>query len=158
VVLGFSCFKFLHFQDKLDYHTKKQERWNGVHLVSLASVKDAATVYTKVCHEHGCDHFLISNAFWACTYMNYGGSLLLPDFPTSEETEAERRYWVREWNKDKVYERFIFLSVKFDLDKLTDGHYPFTIKRLDDWGLFLIENNSLKNGEFIQLVKKLEHS
>lgn len=158
LVLGFTSFKFLRFQASLDYHTKKEDRWNGVHLVSLASFKDAAGFYNKVCHDHHCDHFLISNAFWACTYMNYGGRLILNDFPSTEETEAERRYWVWDRNKNKVYKRFIFLSVKFDFDKATTGRYKFNIKRLDDWGLFLIENNELENEAFIKLVRTLEHS
>ena len=156
ITLAFSVFKFLDFKKSVDYNTKVESRWNGVHLMSLSSILEGMNFYGKVCHKNNVDHLLISNTFWLCTYLNYGGPVVINDFPSTEETAAERRYWVREDNKNKVFTRFIFLSVKYDLDKMITGKYNFSIKRLDDYGLFLIENNHMKNQDFIILANSCE--
>lgn len=156
ITFGFTIYKFSNFKRAVTYHTKVESRWNGVHLLSLSSVLEGANFFKEACKKNNTDHLLISNAFWLCTYLNYGGPAFMGDFPSTEETEAERRYWVREENKEKVFNRFVFLSVKYDLDKQVSGKYNFEIKRLDDYGLFLIENNQLKNKDFILLVKECE--
>ncbi|PBQ31829.1 hypothetical protein CNR22_08630 [Sphingobacteriaceae bacterium] len=156
VSLGFSAYKFFDFDRALDCHTKHVEKWNGVHLMSINSVFESLNFFKKKCKENKTEHFLISNTFWLCTYMNYGGAVIMKDFPSTEETAAERRYWVREGNKDKVFEKFIFLSAKFDFDKRLSGTEKFTLKRLDDYGLFLVENNKVSNKDFLSLVRDLE--
>lgn len=156
ICLGFSVYKFLDFDRALDCHTKHVEKWNGVHLMSVNSVFESLNFYKKKCEENKSQHFLISNTFWLCTYMNYGGSAIMKDFPETEETAAERRYWIREGNKDKIFEKFVFLSVKFDFDKRLRGDEKFTLKRLDDYGLFLVENNQVPNKDFLSLVRELE--
>jgi|GEM_PF-319473 len=156
VPVGFTAYKFFELKRAVNYHTRIESRWNGVHLMSLSSVMEGARFFKETCKKNEVDHLLISNAFWLCTYLNYGGPAFMDDFPSTEETEAERRYWVREGNKNKVFSRFIFLSVKYDLDKVLTGNRNFEIKRLDDYGLFLIENNRLKNSAFISLVRKCE--
>ena len=154
--LGFSAYKFSDFNRSLDYYTKHIEKWNGVHLMSINSVFESLNFFKKKCEENKSEHFVISNTFWLCTYMNYGGSAIMKDFPTTEESAAERRYWVREGNKDKVFEKFVFLSARFDFDKRLKGNEKFTMKRLDDYGLFLVEKNQVPNKDFLSLVRELE--
>lgn len=156
--LGFSTYKFFDFNRALDIHTKHVEKWNGVHLMSINSVFESLNFFKKKCEETHCSHFIISNTFWLCTYMNYGGSAIMKDFPDTEETAAERRYWIREANKDKVFKKFVFLSAKFDFDKRLEGSEKFSLKRLDDYGLFLVENNQVSNKDFLALVRELERN
>jgi len=158
LALTFSVYKFYTFKSNYVYHTD-EKRWNGVHLIPLKTVVDGCSAFKDICKTNGTEHLLISNTFWLSTYMNYGGQAIFKDFPDSEETSAERRYWVRNGNKDKVLRKFIFLSVDFNFDKLPCVQdAAFSITRLDDYGIFLIENNNLKNGDFISLVNSCERN
>jgi hypothetical protein len=156
ITLTYSTFKFVNFKSSLAYHTE-EKRWNGVHLVSLKNVLDASEAYKNICHEKGVDFFLISNTFWLCTYLNYGGQVIHNDFPETQETKAERRYWVREKNKNKVFKRFVFLSVNYNFDKACSENPNFKITRIDGYGLMLVEDNTLSNDAFISLANKIEN-
>ena len=156
VTLGYSSFKFITFKSSLAYHTD-EKRWNGIHLTPLPMILEACEDFKGICKKNDADFLLISSTFWMSTYLNYGGQCIDKDFPASEETFAERRYWVREGNKEKVFRRFIFLSVDFDFDTYCAGNSAFKIKRLDDYGLMLVEDNTLKNKDFISLSLKLEN-
>ena len=155
ITLSYSSFKFSNFKSSIAHHTE-EKRWNGVHLTPLKTVLTGCQAFKEICHKNEVDFFLISTTFWLCTYLNYGGEVIYNDFPLSQETVAERRYWVREGNANKVFKRFIFLSVNYDFDKSCEGNSSFKIRRLDDYGLMLIEDNTLPNDAFISLIKKQE--
>jgi hypothetical protein len=153
--LGYSIFRLTGFKESIAYHTE-EKRWDSIYLVSLKTVKESARAFAKVCKTQKVDFMLISNSFWLCTYLNYGGVLINPEFPSSEETQAERRYWVREANQDRVFKRFLFLSVDYNFDQSCPFKEVFQLKRLDDYGMFLVENNTVKHSDFIAIVNKYE--
>lgn len=155
--LAYASFKFITFKSSVAYHTQ-EKRWNGVHLIPLSTVLDGCKAFKEVCAKQQSDYLLISSTFWLATYLNYGGQAIDKDFPDSQETFAERRYWIREKYRSIVYERFVLLSVNFDLDKALAANGHFKIKRLDDYGLFLIEQNTLAQQDFIPLVIQAEGS
>lgn len=156
LVLVYSAVKFSSFKKSVAYHTTIQSHWNGVHLIPLSDIMQLAEFFKKACEKNNTNRLLISNTFFACTFLNYGGPVIMKDFPLCEETSSERRYAVREANKDKVFDRFVFVSIFYNFDKEVEGKYGFKIKRLDDYGLFLIENNTMKNKDFIALTRRLE--
>lgn len=151
----YSAFKIWNFDAKVAYHTERSH-WLGVHLVSLKNVKEAAELYRAACQKHQVDRLIISNGFWLSTYLNYGGPAIYPDFPQTEETNSERRYYVREPNKNKVFSRFLFISTDYQLDKKLGGRNDLQLTRLDDYGLFLVSNNRLPNHLFMKLTRAAE--
>lgn len=153
--LLFSGYKFFRFNDHIKYHTE-QSHWLGVHLVSLRDVKNYAEGYKTVCEKHHLDRFIISNGFWLSTYLDYGGPAIYPDFPNTEETNSERRYYVREANKNKVFGTFLYISTDYNLDKKLAGRTGLQLERLDDYGLFLVKNNTLPNHLFMALTRAAE--
>lgn len=155
VTLLFSGYKLLRFQDNIAYHTEPSH-WLGVHLVSLKDVKNAAEGYKAACKKHQIDRLVISNGFWLSTYLDYGGPAIHPDFPNTEETNAERRYYVREPNKNKVFRNFLYISTDYNLDKKFPGKKNFQLERLDNYGLFLVKNNTLANHWFMATMRAAE--
>ncbi|WP_317898892.1 hypothetical protein [Aurantibacillus circumpalustris] len=155
ITIAYSVFKFYNFKSSIRYHTEER-RWNGVHLIPLQTVLNGCIAFKDICHKNDVNFFLISSTFWLSTYLNYGGEVIYEDFPKSQETMAERRYWVRQANANKIFKRFIFLSVNYDFDKSCEGNSAFRIKRLDDYGLMLIEDNTLSNKEFVSLTLNRE--
>jgi hypothetical protein len=154
-VLFFSGYKLFNFKKSIAYHLD-ESRWLGVHLAPLPTVLDAILVYKNFCKNNGTDRMIISNGFWLATYLDYGGPAVLDDFPKTEETNSERRFYVREENKNKTFEKFVLISSKPDLDKLLPEPNGFEIKRLDDYGVFLIENNRMRNDVFMALIREKE--
>ncbi len=155
VSVVFSGYKLQRFNAEIAYHTERSH-WLGVHLVSLQDVKNAAELYRKTCKDKQVDRLIISNGFWLSTYLNYGGPTIYPDFPETEETNSERRYYVREANKNKVFPRFVYISTDYQLDKKLGGRKDLELERLDDYGLFLVKNNQLPNHLFMALTRAAE--
>lgn len=155
LTLIFSSYKLLSLKNKVAYHTMDSHAI-GVHLVKLEKVRDAIDFYKGVCKKNKVDRLLISNTFWLNTYLAYGGPAVYNDFPNTEETRSERRYKVWNGNKDKVFRSFVLISVASNFDKLTQSRSEFECVRLDEYGLFLIKNNTLSNASFISLVNKTE--
>jgi hypothetical protein len=155
VALAFSGFKFFSYKTQLNRYTD-EKLWNGVHLVSLKSALEAMNFYKENIRKKGVDYFLISNGFWLNTFLDYGGPAVYDDFPQTQETNSERRYWVREGNKNKVFKKFVLLSCKYNLDELIPVNNNFKLERIDDYGLLLVTNNRLSNDDFIKTVKKYE--
>lgn len=154
-VLLFSGLKFYSFNKDIAYHSD-ESHWVGVHLVPLKTILGTLKTYKEVAEKNKVDRFLISNGFWLNTYVNYGAQAVYPDFPATQETNSERRYWVREANNDKVYERFIFVSAVFAIAKQFDTKKACEVQALDDYGLLLVQHNTLKTSDFIKLVKENE--
>jgi len=155
LALSFGSFKLVSFNRQVAKHTDRS-LWNGVHLVSLHSALDAIHFYGAACKKQGVDFFLVSNGFWLNTFLDYGGGAVDKDFPLTQESNSERRYWVRNKTKDAVISKFVFLSQNYDFDSLAVHQPDFKIERLDNFGLMLVSNNKLPMGEFIRYSRETE--
>lgn len=155
VTFCFGAYKISNVKTSVAFHTRPQA-WFGVHLVSLKQAREAIDFYRDVCKKQQAEFFLISNGFWLNTFLNYGGPAIYPDFPPSQETNSERRYWVRNGNKNKVYKQFVFLSATYSFEKSIPQNPAFELQKLDNYGLFVVKNNTLPLADFIALVKKAE--
>jgi hypothetical protein len=153
-VICYSIYKFAHYNEKLRSHLK-ENLWVGVHIMPMASLLDAMNFYKGQCEKHNVDHFTIANAFWLSSYLAYGGPAIFPDYPQTMETNSERRYLVRERSTTKYVRRFMFLASKSDLDKTIETK-AFKLRRLDDYGLFLVEDNKMSMSEFAITVRAAE--
>ncbi|MFM2102405.1 MAG: hypothetical protein RIR05_1391 [Bacteroidota bacterium] len=138
--LLFLAYKSLHFKN-LMARLENTQQWVGVHLIPTLKAKDAIHVYSKFCKDFKCDTLLVSNAFWLNTVLAYGGKALHSEFPVCTETRSERRYWVRERLNMQKPKRFLCLSTHSNLD--LQANHKVNIKRIDDYGLYLIEQNYL---------------
>ena len=155
LVFLFTGLKFYRFNKDIAYHSEERH-WVGVHLVPLKTILGTLKTYKEIAEKNHVDRFLISNGFWLNTYVNYGAQAVYPDFPTTQETNSERRYWVREANNNKVYERFVFVSAVFAIAKQFDTKKACEVQALDDYGLLLVQHNTLTTSDFIKLVKENE--
>jgi hypothetical protein len=136
-------------------HQTQEEPFRYISLVPLRTALDAIHLYGDACRKNHCSHLLISTRFWLNSILNYGGPATDPSFPLTRETIAERRYLVR--NDTKCIERFVFISALYEFDKVNknDG---FILTRLDDYGMFLVTNNTLTMPEFIRNANIVETS
>lgn len=134
----------------------RAEHATGVRIFPLASVLEGIQFYKNFCVKNAADHLLISTTFWLGPYLAYGGQAVDKDFPNTEETWADRRYWIRLDKQEEVYKQFVLISINFDFDKKVSGHYPFEVQRLDDYGAFLIRANQMKNKDFMDIVRTIE--
>lgn len=134
----------------------RAEHATGVRIFPLKDVLNGLQFYKDKCDRNQADHLLISTTFWLGPYLSYGGPAVYQDFPSTEETWADRRYWIRIEQQEARYERFVLISINYDFDKKVKGRFPFAVKRLDDYGCFLIENNQLKNKDFMDIVRRIE--
>jgi len=141
--------------ENLAYHLE-DSHYFGVHVVPLNIAADAIKVYREYCKKNNADYLIISNIFWLTTFLAYGGPTFYPDFPQTRETVSDHRYWVWYENRNKVYDRFVVLSINNKFGDLVRGKYPFEIEKLDEFGLFLVTNNRLKNQEFVNILKDHE--
>lgn len=146
-------FKIVTFDKELTRLTD-EKLWNGVHLVPIQSALDAIHLYGDVCHKNGADFLMISNGFWLNTVVNYGGPAIDDQYPQTYETRAERRHWVREKMDNVVKEKFVFISAIYDFDKKAKG--PFRLTKLDDYGLYLVEENTWPTKKFIEMANQVE--
>jgi hypothetical protein len=129
--------------------------WQGVHLVPLAKALESQKFYKEVCETQHCTYLLISPEFWLSTYLSYGGPAVDPEFPETMELEYDHRYWVREKLRNKRLSRFMLISVLNDLDKRT-ADPGFGLKPLDNYGLYLVHDNTLSIGEFAKRIRAME--
>lgn len=155
ITFFFSVWKLIAFNSNLAKKTDKSN-WLGVHLVPLNSVIETVKFYNETCQKKQVNYFLISNGFWLNTYLDYGGPAIIKDFPETQETNSERRYWVRERDRNKVIPRFVFISETPNFDKIVPKTNKFKLQRLDDYGLFLVQENKLKMQEFINISRYFE--
>lgn len=151
--LCFSLVKLVNLDKSLEGQFANR---GGVKLVSLQETKSMAQFYQTRCRENGAGFILVSSKFWLNTLVNAAGPSLYEDYPETMETWFEKRYWVREKNKNRILKKFILLASTYDFDKLIPHTSEFTITRIDNYGLFLIDNNRLKLGEFAAMVARVE--
>lgn len=133
-----------------------EKNWLGVHLVKMEDALNVMGFYREVCRQHGTEQLMVSNLFWLNTVLSYGGGAVHDDFPVTFETHYERRYWMRKGRDSLVVPVFVYVSPWSDLVQRLqpDG---FRIRKLDDYGLHLVWDNTLTNGEFIKLVWATEN-
>jgi hypothetical protein len=155
IPIVFACLKFNSIKQDL---LKEDERKiaQGVRLLSMESCMETTSIYKNKCIENNCRFLLISSTFWLNTIVSNAGPSLHADYPETQETRFEKRYWIRNKNKERLIPEFVFLSSEFDLDKVLPPNQKFTLKRLDDYGLFLVQNNELKIGDFIDNINRIE--
>jgi hypothetical protein len=151
ITLLFSTYKFINFENTLAYHLDNKH-WLGVRLTQMKHVMDGVRVYREECKKHQVNYLVVSNVFWLNTYLVNGGPAIYDDFPVTQDTQAERRYWIREGHKDSVVTKFMFISGKSDVDSLLINK-KFDVEVLDGFGMFLIKNNKTTMGEFMKLAK-----
>jgi hypothetical protein len=153
VVISFASFKLISFDKELQKLTN-EKLWNGVHLVPMETTLKAVQLYKDYCKKEEVDFLLVSNGFWLNTYLDYGGQAIDKSFPNTLETRAERRYWQRGALNNQTIKKFVFISVLYDLE--TYPKQQFKLKRLDDYGLYLVYDNQLKTEAFINWANKTE--
>jgi len=155
IPLIFSFYKGSYLKSELD----KEDQRNiaqGVRVLSMESCFDMTNFYKKKCEENQCNFFLVSSTFWLNTIISTAGPCIIDNYPETQETRFEKKYWLRNKNKNRLIEKFVFLSSEYDLDKMLPPAQKFTLKRLDDYGLFLVENNQLTIGQFINNINAIE--
>jgi hypothetical protein len=154
MALTFSLYKLFTFRQTLDRYLEPSG-WLGVHLVKMPEALDAIKVYRENCIRHGGQQLMVSNNFWLNTVLAYGGGAVYKDFPLAFETHNERRYWLREELGDHVVDRFVFISSRNDLERRLPMR-GFTLKKIDNYGLYLVKDNRLTNQQFMQLSNRAE--
>lgn len=157
IPLLFATYKLASMNKTLSVYYERKEDWVGVRLIPLKGAMEVIDFYKKVCDQNKAPFLLVSHEFWLNTFLAYGGPAIYKDYPATQETWYEKRYWVREGNKNKVIEKLILISADYNLDKRIPGTGQFNIQRLDDYGLMLITNNQLPTGDLIDHVNTFEH-
>jgi len=151
----FSVYKIQNTEEILKQHFWP-ERWVGVRLHGLTETLEAIEHYKKQCDIHDCNFFVIAHGFWLNTHLAYGGPAIHDDYPITIESKEDKRYWVREKYLATVIPRFLMLSSTFDITKTLPKNEHFDLIKLDDFGLFLIENNKLPLEEVLRIIKEHE--
>lgn len=149
----FSVYKMLNHEKLLAWHFKN-ENFAGITVMPLPNTLEAIVFYKSICDKNKIDFLLTSGRFWLTNALNYGGPALYKDFPVTEASVDERRFYVREGNKNKLIERFLFISLSYKLEEQANEY--FKMQKLDDYGMYIIYENKLRNGDFIKLVNDLE--
>ncbi|MBI3518340.1 MAG: hypothetical protein HY062_03145 [Bacteroidetes bacterium] len=152
VALLFHIYKEIHFKKEIAYHTQ-EKMWGHVHLNKLTEILDALNLYKNKCKEQGVTDFVIINSVWHDDEINYAGPALYDDFPNTFKPSFERRTWRIEEEKKHVHEKFIIYIADYNFDNLVKEKYKhIDITRLDDYGLFLITNNTLTTVDFVKSI------
>jgi hypothetical protein len=155
IPLIFSAYKAANLRQLLLPH-HDGHNWVGVHLLQLKSSLEAAAFYKKHCDEENVRFLLVSNRFWMNTVVAYGGPAIYNDYPMTQETRLEKRFWIRDSTRARVFKKFVLLSANYNLDKLIPHTGQFSLQRIDSYGLFLVTNNTLKTADFIDIVNTFE--
>jgi len=158
--LTFVCFVFFgfkttHLQKDVE-HSVDKTRWGFVHLMKRPNAIEAITFYKNVCDQNQVKHLFVSTGFFLNTFISYGGPAIYPDYPITQESVSERRYWAKEATKYQIIPSFIYIANDFNLDQ----HYQlqeFKLKRLDDYGLYLVTENTLPTSQFFKTVSTIEN-
>jgi hypothetical protein len=152
----FSGYKLYNADSSLAYEYQ-HKNWFGVYLMKFDESLHIIDFYKTVCRENGADFILASTGNYLKPMVIYGGPATDEHYPETQETVWEKRYWVREKNKNRVIERFIVLAHDANLDIRMNRKGKYEIRRLDNFGLMLVTNNKLPMGEFIEHMKTFEY-
>jgi hypothetical protein len=156
IVIPFSCYKIAKLEGDVKSQTDPALTfWFGVRLLELDRVEDAIGFYKKVCIANGVNELLISNFFWMNTYVAYGGPATDTQYPVTMEINHEKRLYVKKAAGTLKPERFILQAEYSDLEKLlTDLNLK--LKRIDDYGLFLVTENRYSFAELSAILIERE--
>jgi hypothetical protein len=150
-----SIYKFT-CQEKIIAYETQEEQSRYLQILSLPSALEAIAFYKTTCEKNSAEHFLISTSFFLHDVVSYGIPALY-DIPfDTQEANTDRRFWIREKNKNLVFKTFVFLSGNTNYHLSFKDDKRFTIKQLDAYGLYMISENTLDNHTFIELVKTFE--
>lgn len=155
IPLLFSIYKISTLKSNLDKEDIRDIA-RGVRVLSIESAINMSHFYKNQCTKNNCNFLLVSSTFWLNTIVSCAGPALDETYPETQETRFEKRYWVRNKNKNRLINTFVFLSSDYELDKITPKENGFKLKRLDDYGLFLVTNNQLPMGTFINTINAIE--
>jgi hypothetical protein len=155
VTLLFSIYKFVNYRSNLEAQLK-DDLWVGVHLNPMKGLLHAMEHYKNQCEMAGVNDLIISNAFWLSSYLAYGAPAIFPDYPSTQETNSERRYKVREAGKTKYVKRFMFLASKYNIHEIVKTR-DFELQVVDGYGLYIVNNNRLSMNEFGKLMRAVEY-
>lgn len=150
------CIKLTSIQSTFQQN-EPLAQWTGVRLIPLKDAIHMVKFYGDACQEARVDFLLVSNKFWMNTLLVYGGPALFKDYPQTLETYRDKRYWARESHASQVHRRLVVVSSNFDLDKQVPQGTRLKIKRLDDYGLFLIEENTYNTRLLCNLISAYEN-
>lgn len=150
-----SIYKF-RSQEKIIAYETQEEQSRYLQVLSLPSALDAITFYKTSCEKNSAEHFLVSTSFFLHDVVSYGIPALYETPFDTQEANTDRRFWIREKNKNLVFKNFVFLSGITNYHLSFKDDERFTIKQLDAYGLYLITENKLDNTSFIDLVKTFE--
>jgi hypothetical protein len=156
IPLLFASWKAATLRTALDRNFDER-KYVGVHVLDIRKIFDATAFYKKFCVEENADLILVSNGFWLHNEITYGGPALDNDYPPTEEIRLEKRYWVRNANRDKVIPKIVLISQYYDLDARLTGKEGFKIKKLDSYGCFLIYDNKMKTRFLIRALRMAEY-
>jgi hypothetical protein len=154
IPLSFFIYKTAVIKQVVEWQTKP-EQFRSLPVFTLKSSLDAISYYKDVCMKNDSKFILVSTGFWLHTVVTYGGPAIHKDYPATQETDSDRRYWIKEKSKNLVEERFIFISSLPDFNKRVPQK-DFALQDLDGYGMFLVTGNRLKMSEFISLVVRTE--
>ena len=153
--LLFAAYKMLNHGNLLAHHFEERN-FQGVNLVRLSATLDAISHYKSSCEKTDSDFMLISGRFWGSSHLAYGGPAIFADHPPTQLTNAERRYLVRNQNKDRVIDKFLFITIRYNFHEKVSRCRDFKLTMLDHYGMYLVTDNRLKVGDFVSLVNNLE--
>jgi hypothetical protein len=153
----FSIVKLAGLNTALDFHSQT-DQFRRLRVSTLNSTFEGINFYKKKCEKHHVNYLLLSNNFWFHAYLNYGGPAMYDNFPVTQETDVDRRYWIRESTGNKVFKSFILISAAYDFEKQIPATNNFILERLNDYGMYLVKENKLRTADFIEIVKGVENN
>lgn len=153
MALVYTGIKEINFKKSITYHSQ-EKFWGHVHLNTLPDIINTLDTYKRFCEENKITDFVMVNGVWKDDEINYAGPAVYDDFPNTFKPSFERRSWRIDEEKKNIHERFIVYTADYDFDKHIQEQYKdIKIKRLDDYGLFLIEGNKRTTVDFIKYIK-----
>lgn len=151
-VFVFSIYKQVHFNKAIAYHVD-EKRWEHVNLTPLKEILQTLNIYKKFCEEQGAKNLLMVNPVWRDDIINYAGPAVYDDYPNTFKPSFERRSWRIEEEKKAIHNKLVIYTADYNFDKwILKKHPEIKIKRLDDWGCFLIYDNNLITVDFIKRI------
>lgn len=142
-VLAFFIIKISGFKEAVNYHSD-EKKWSHLNLISLADLKNHLNTYLKFSNENNAPFFVVG-AVWRDDFTNYAGPVVCPNFPQTFKPSYERQSWLITENKHKVVPRFLILMRESkNIEALNNPR----IFKLDDYGLFLVTDNTLTLQDF----------
>lgn len=152
VTISYTTFKAVHFNTSIAYHVD-EKKWTHLNLCTLKELFSTLETYKKFCIENRSSDLVIIDNVWRADIINYAGPALFNDYPKTFKPSFERRRWIVEKEKTHAPERFVILTPYKDFDKTVAEKYKdITIKRIDDWGCFLISNNKRNMVNFVKYI------